>query len=170
MAGINDFAELCRLAYVPSEEYSDSLFITVNAGLCNLFMEQQALTPDPSIKNAYTAYREMCQANLETGLANMPLIMSPKLDNVQALVLGVCPLSVHQPIRSPCSLANLIRHRMLLTFRDPQSPGISFPMPSCWPKRVDGIALIVSRLSRGRRPKSRQSYFGAHMSSRRGCP
>ncbi|UKZ47839.1 hypothetical protein TrVGV298_002071 [Trichoderma virens] len=64
LVGIKEFAELCKTVYFPTEDFSDATFAVVNAMLYNLF------------------------SNLETTLANFPLFLSPKIENVQALLLG----------------------------------------------------------------------------------
>lgn len=80
---------MCRLVYFPSDDYSDANFTIVNAGLYNLFMEQQVLAQDPIHREEYDTYMKLCRANLETCLANMPLFLSPKTENVMALHMGV---------------------------------------------------------------------------------
>lgn len=77
------------MVYFATEDISDSLFLIVNIGLCNLFAEQHALNPDPGRRDEYHSYIELCRINIETGLANLPLWMTPKVENVQALLLGV---------------------------------------------------------------------------------
>ncbi|KFA73291.1 hypothetical protein S40288_07245 [Stachybotrys chartarum IBT 40288] len=88
LVGITDFAALCRMVYFATEDFSDALFITVNIGLHNLFVEQHALASDPAVRAEYQSYSRMCRVNSETGLANLPLFLSPKLENAQALLLG----------------------------------------------------------------------------------
>lgn len=102
--GISDFADRCRLVYFPTEEFSEATFVTVNAGLYNLFFEQQEMTSVPALRDEYGSYTRLCRVNLETSLANMPLFLSPKVENVQALLLGVRrpppPLSQHPNCRA----------------------------------------------------------------------
>ncbi|KAF4508921.1 hypothetical protein G6O67_005242 [Ophiocordyceps sinensis] len=88
LVGLSDFANLCRLVYFATEDFSDATFTIVNAMLYNLFMEQHALATDPMVRDEYHAYMQRCRANLETCLANTPLFLSAKIENVQALVLG----------------------------------------------------------------------------------
>jgi hypothetical protein len=40
----------------------------------------------------YLAYDHMCRDNVETALANMPFFLPPKMETIEALLLGVCPL------------------------------------------------------------------------------
>lgn len=77
------------MIYFPTENFSVAQFAIVNAGLYNLFMEKYSLAQDQVIREEYISYTQLCQANFETSLANLPLFMSPKVENVQALVLGV---------------------------------------------------------------------------------
>lgn len=77
--------------YFPTEDFSQATFAIVNSGLYNLFMEEYSLTEDSAKRAEYQGYALMAQANLETYLANLPLFLSAKVENVQALVLGVSP-------------------------------------------------------------------------------
>lgn len=96
LAGIRDFTALCRDIYFPTEDYSDSLFIIVCYILYNMFMEQRVMVKGPAEQVEYSGYLTMLRANIETGLANLPLFVSPKLETVQALYLGVSlPHSSH---------------------------------------------------------------------------
>lgn len=97
LVGLSDFANLCRLVYFATEDFSDATFTIVNAMLYNLFMEQHALATDPMVRDEYHAYMQRCRANLETCLANTPLFLSAKIENVQALVLGVSRASPFPP-------------------------------------------------------------------------
>lgn len=92
LVGISDFSSLCDTVYFATERFSEATFTVVNAMLYNLFIEQDPL--DPAIQEEYYSYSELCRANLETALANMPLFTSAKLENVQALLLGVSSLPV----------------------------------------------------------------------------
>lgn len=91
--GIIDFASLCRNVYFPTEDFSQATFAIVNSGLYNLFMEEYSLNEDSAKRAEYQNYALMAQANLETYLANLPLFLSAKVENVQALCLGVSPSS-----------------------------------------------------------------------------
>ncbi|PTB70258.1 N-terminal binuclear Zn cluster-containing protein [Trichoderma citrinoviride] len=88
LVGIKDFADLCRTVYFPAEDFSDATFAMVNAMLYNLFVEQHSLTKDEALREEYNSYVAICKTNLETTLANFPLFLSPKIENVQALLLG----------------------------------------------------------------------------------
>lgn len=56
------------------------------------------LTSDEVVRDEFFAYARICQANIETSLANLPLFMSPRVENVQALILGVSSQPVHPPL------------------------------------------------------------------------
>ncbi|KAG6002671.1 hypothetical protein E4U54_000820 [Claviceps lovelessii] len=88
LVGLPDFTSLCRKVYFATEDFSDATFIIVNAMLYNLFMEQNSLATDPTARDEYHAYMRQSQANLETALANTPLFLATRIENVQALLLG----------------------------------------------------------------------------------
>ncbi|KAL6900133.1 hypothetical protein GGI43DRAFT_58953 [Trichoderma evansii] len=88
LVGIKDFSDLCSTVYFPTEDFSDATFAVVNAMLYNLFVEQASLTKEEAVREEYSKYVAICKANLETTLANFPLFLSPKIENVQALLLG----------------------------------------------------------------------------------
>ncbi|CAH0014840.1 unnamed protein product [Clonostachys rhizophaga] len=88
ITGLLDFDSLCRMVYFPTEDISLCHFIVVNAGLYNLFVEQGALAKDQAHQDEYRAYGLLCQANMETALANLPFFLSPKIETIQALILG----------------------------------------------------------------------------------
>lgn len=89
LVGLSDFSGLCKSVYFATEDFSDATFAIVNAGLYNLFAEQSTLATDQTLRDQYGAYTRICQANLETCIANLPLFLSAKIENVQALFLGV---------------------------------------------------------------------------------
>ncbi|KAB5572543.1 hypothetical protein GE09DRAFT_1170639 [Coniochaeta sp. 2T2.1] len=84
---VDSFTDYCRKVFFATEEYSTALFIIVNAGLYFLFQEK--LVMDASAKKDYLEYHHLCRDNLETALASLPLIMPPKRETVEALLLGV---------------------------------------------------------------------------------
>ncbi|RFN46691.1 hypothetical protein FIE12Z_9067 [Fusarium flagelliforme] len=87
--GISDFSNLCRMVYFPTEDFTDATFIIVNVGLYYLFLEQHALTIDnKALKDEFSSHLHTSRVNLETGLANMSLFMSIKIETVQALLMG----------------------------------------------------------------------------------
>lgn len=89
LVGIEDFSSLCRMIYFPTEDCPQAIFAIVNAGLYDLFMEECCLADDVEQRDQYHAYAKMARANLETYLANLPMFLSAKIENVQALLLGV---------------------------------------------------------------------------------
>ncbi|KAJ3520362.1 hypothetical protein NM208_g13737 [Fusarium decemcellulare] len=128
--GISDFSNLCRMVYFPTDDFSDSTFIIVNAGLYYLFLEQHSLTADNNaVKEEFASYLHICRVNLETALANMSLFMSAKVETVQALLLGtlyaidVCRPSVAWHLNSAaaqmCQTAGF--HRKEHSMRDPEA-------------------------------------------------
>lgn len=89
LVGLPDFTSLCSKVYFATEDYSDATFIIVNAMLYNLFMEQSSLATDPTSRDQYHVYMRQSQTNLETALANTQLFLATRVENVQALLLGV---------------------------------------------------------------------------------
>lgn len=89
LVGVADITTLCRAVYFPTEDVSDATFAVVSALLYNLFLEQHSLSSDPAVREEYNRHFQLCRANLETTLANLPMLLSAKIDNVQALLLGV---------------------------------------------------------------------------------
>ena len=92
---MDDFAKLCQRVYFSTEDYSDAIFILVNAGLYYIFVEQGFNSKDPTAKSQYHVYRQMCQVNLETALSRLPLLLPGKSESIEALLIGV--RQVHQP-------------------------------------------------------------------------
>ncbi|KAM6510743.1 hypothetical protein FSOLCH5_011188 [Fusarium solani] len=88
LVGIEDFSSLCRMIYFPTEDFPQAIFAIVNAGLYDLFMEECCLSDDVEKRDKYEAYAMMARANLETYLANLPMFLSARIENVQALLLG----------------------------------------------------------------------------------
>lgn len=81
------------MVYFPTEDFTDATFIIVNVGLYYLFLEQHALTIDnKALKDEFASHLHTSRVNLETGLANMSLFMSIKIETVQALLMGVSDL------------------------------------------------------------------------------
>jgi hypothetical protein len=85
---------MVRDVYFPTEEFSEATFTIVNAGLYMLFVEVLAYGSNVASKPELETCLQICRANLETCLLHMPLFLSTKTENVQALYLGVslcCP-------------------------------------------------------------------------------
>ncbi|KAI1080113.1 hypothetical protein F5B20DRAFT_540812 [Whalleya microplaca] len=85
---IDRFTDSCRRVYFNTEDVPESTFILVNSGLVYMFFEARLSTTDPNEKAQYEAYSNMCQANLEAGLAHLPLMMPATMDNIEALIMG----------------------------------------------------------------------------------
>ncbi|KAF4982686.1 hypothetical protein FZEAL_1748 [Fusarium zealandicum] len=130
---ISDFSNLCRMVYFPAEDFSDTVFIIVNAGLYYLFLEQHSLASDnKTVKEELASHLHICRVNLETALANMSLFMSTKIETVQALLLGtlyaidVCKPSVAWHLNSTaaqmCQTAGF--HRKEHSIRDPEGSNV----------------------------------------------
>ncbi|KAM6535772.1 hypothetical protein FALCPG4_005312 [Fusarium falciforme] len=130
--GISDFSNLCRLVYFPTDDFSDSAFIIVNAGLYYLFLEQHTLTDNEVVKEEFVSYLHTCRVNLETALAKVPLFMSAKIETVQALLLGtlyaidVCRPSVAWHLNSAAAQLCLTAgfHRKEHSSRDPEGSSV----------------------------------------------
>lgn len=88
-----DFTESCRRVYFATEDFSLATFIVVNAGLYYLFLEKYIMIEEKNkvgLASEYLAYHHLCRDNLETGLANLSLFLPPKMETIEALLLGVC--------------------------------------------------------------------------------
>lgn len=89
---------MVRDIYFATEDFSEATFAIVNAGLYMLFLEVIAYESNVASKAELEACLHLCRANLETCLLHMPLFMSTKLENVQALYFGVSPLYSFDPV------------------------------------------------------------------------
>lgn len=98
---VEEFADYCRRVYFATEDFSLCLFIIVNAGLYYLFLEM--LESDESDADKYLEYVSMCRDNLETGCANLPMFLSARRENIEALLLGVRTpnFQLHLPFPTP---------------------------------------------------------------------
>ncbi|OAP61648.1 hypothetical protein AYL99_03851 [Fonsecaea erecta] len=83
---VDSFIESCRKVYFATEDYSPAVFIIVNAGLYYLFQEKSFM--DESNSSAYREYHYLCRDNLETALANLPLLLPRSKEIIEALLLG----------------------------------------------------------------------------------
>ncbi|GKT62190.1 fungal specific transcription factor domain-containing protein [Colletotrichum tofieldiae] len=89
MKDVDDLAELCRRVYFCTDNFADTTFIIVNGALFYLFMEQAYLAPDATAREEFEKYQHMCQNNLETALACLPLMLPAKIESIEALLLAV---------------------------------------------------------------------------------
>ena len=95
LADIHDFPSMVRDVYFATEDFSEATFAIVNAGLYMLFLEVIAYGSAVASKAEFEACFHICRANLETCLLHMPLFMSTKVENVQALYFGVSSSTIH---------------------------------------------------------------------------
>ncbi|RMJ15877.1 hypothetical protein CDV36_004479 [Fusarium kuroshium] len=156
LIGVEDFSSLCRMIYFPTEDFPQATFAIVNAGLYDLFMEECCLSDDVEKRDKYQAYARMARANLETYLANLPMFLSPKIENVQALLLGTqYAIDVTRPsvawhlnsiAAQLCQTGGF--HRAEIARNEParmkQIKGIIFWQVYCWDR---GLSLRMGRAS-----------------------
>ena len=80
---MQSFGDLCLDAYF-SEDASLYDRVSVNAGLYSLFWDYASTTQmSPEEKERNLAYARLCRDNLETGLADMPMVTPLTTDAVQ---------------------------------------------------------------------------------------
>jgi len=94
-----DFDQICRKVYSGTDDCSHAAFIVVNAGLYYVLVEQSITETDRTIKEEMRRYRDMCQTNVETALANLPLFMPANRESIEALLFGVSQPQLSGPIR-----------------------------------------------------------------------
>lgn len=93
---VDYFAEKCRDVYFATEDYSDATWIIVNGGLFYIFLEYSYMAKANETKSEHKNYLQICQNNLETGLANLNVLMSATDESIDALTLGVrAPFNSH---------------------------------------------------------------------------
>ncbi|KAL3297039.1 fungal specific transcription factor domain-containing protein [Colletotrichum asianum] len=85
---VDDLAELCRRVYFCTDTFADTTFIIVNGALFYLFMEQAYLASDATAREEFERYQYMCQNNLETALACLPLMLPAKVESIEALLVA----------------------------------------------------------------------------------
>ncbi|KAI8712711.1 Zn(2)-C6 fungal-type domain-containing protein [Fusarium sp. LHS14.1] len=155
LVGVEDFSSLCRMVYFPTEDFPQAVFAIVNAGLYDLFMEECCLSDDVEKRDKYQGYAKMARANFETYLANLPMFLSAKIENVQALLLGTqYAIDVTRP--SVAWHLNSIAAQLCQTggfhradagtepARTKQIKGIIFWQVYCWDR---GLSLRMGRAS-----------------------
>lgn len=86
---VDSLLEKCRQVYFATEDYSDATFIVVNACLVYLFSEISFSESDTTKQEIYDKYHDLCRVNLETGLANLNLLMPATMESIEALSIGV---------------------------------------------------------------------------------
>ncbi|KAF3209467.1 hypothetical protein TWF106_006902 [Orbilia oligospora] len=85
---VEDFVDACRKLYFPTEDYNIGIFITVNTGLYYLFQDNTCSATEDFSDEECLKYQMMSRDNLETALANLPLLLPARKDMVEALVLS----------------------------------------------------------------------------------
>ncbi|KAK6514978.1 hypothetical protein TWF506_007336 [Arthrobotrys conoides] len=85
---VEDFVDSCRQLYFPTEDYNIATFITVNTGLYYLFQDNTCSATEDFSEEECLKYQMMSRDNLETALANLPLLLPARKDMVEALVLS----------------------------------------------------------------------------------
>lgn len=86
--GLDDIGEVCRRAYEHLDNISSVEFVLISSILYYVFEESSLLTLSPELLAEYKVHAQLCIANVDTGLANLPLLLSSTAQNVQALFLG----------------------------------------------------------------------------------
>ena len=89
LCDIKNFEDMVRNVYFPTEDFTEAGFTIVNAGLYMLFLEHITFAASDATKQEYEVGMNICMGNLETCLLNMPLFLSTRPENVQALYFGV---------------------------------------------------------------------------------
>ena len=125
--GLDDIAAVFRREYAHLDNISSVKFVLVNSIMYHIFEEMSMLGISPELLVEYKAHAELCKANVDTGLANLPLLLSSTAQNVQGLLLGVrCHFLSAFLCRS-----NLFAPTDLNTKNRPLSPSTSRGRP--WP-------------------------------------
>ncbi len=83
-----NFAERCSKVYFATDDYSLMTWGSVNAGLYFLFQEKASLVTGAQ-RDQLLEYQNLCRDNLETALANLPLLMPARKESIEVLLQGV---------------------------------------------------------------------------------
>ncbi|PYH80442.1 hypothetical protein BO82DRAFT_384489 [Aspergillus uvarum CBS 121591] len=83
---LNQFSDMCLGVYF-SENCPGTDFITVNAGLHSLFWDYAFQLPEAG-REEYFGHARLCEANLETALAGLPLHLPATSSTILALTFG----------------------------------------------------------------------------------
>lgn len=86
---VDEVIEFCQKIYFATEKFNLATFIIVNGVLHYLFNEKALVQQDANVKAEYIKYGTICKENLEMALANLNLFMPARMENIQALLLGV---------------------------------------------------------------------------------
>lgn len=98
---VEEFIDACQKVYFATKDYGIPIFIIVNAGLYYLFQEK-AMTNE-SRSEEFLKYHHLCRDNLETALTNLPLLLSPTREMIEALLLGVSQSSLRVGTQMPAN-------------------------------------------------------------------
>ncbi|KAL2136551.1 hypothetical protein VTI74DRAFT_3096 [Chaetomium olivicolor] len=82
-----NFPERCSKVYFATEDFSLMTWGIVNAGLYFLFQEKASLAQGAQ-RAQLLEYQRLCRDNLETALTNLPLLMPPRKESIEVLLLG----------------------------------------------------------------------------------
>lgn len=85
----DEFVEMCRNVYFNADDFTEATFIIVNAGLYHIFAEESYTMDNPSLRQEYQGYEELCQENLEAAFFRLPLCLPATSQNIKALLIGV---------------------------------------------------------------------------------
>lgn len=86
--------DLCRKVYFPIAPYSKGEITLMNGFLSFIFAEYQA-NPDSSLPASDCAtYAKLCEDNFITGLQDFDCLVTPTLENIQCLMIGVCVFQI----------------------------------------------------------------------------
>lgn len=85
---VDNFTEECRKVYFATDDYSLMTWGVVNGGLYFLFQEKASLA-EGAQRAQFLEYQSLCRDNLETALANLPLLMPARKESVEVLLMGV---------------------------------------------------------------------------------
>ncbi|KAM3505572.1 hypothetical protein MY11210_007909 [Beauveria gryllotalpidicola] len=86
--GLDDVSEVMKREYEHLDNISSVKFVFISSLLYYVFEEMSMLSISPELLAEYKAHAELCRANVDTGLANLPLLLSSTAENVQGLLLG----------------------------------------------------------------------------------
>lgn len=81
---------MCQKLYFPTEDYTITVWITVNCCLFYLFYHSDKTwyTALDVTKSEIEEYRDQCASNVDNAVQKLHLLMEPTLDGIQALTLA----------------------------------------------------------------------------------
>ncbi|KAJ2980021.1 hypothetical protein NQ176_g2889 [Zarea fungicola] len=90
--GLDNIEAVCSQAYDHLDNISSVEFVLVSSLEYYIFEESSMLALAPELIAEYQTHAQLCKENVDTGLANLPLLLPSTIQNVQGLLLGVCLL------------------------------------------------------------------------------